>query len=190
MALSHWKDFEDFFADPWRHNRDLMPYWRRHRPWHDDFAFGILPSEFSREFRDMERRARDMERKLQSETIGSVPTTGQDGFQVSMDVQQFNPSEITVKTNENSVLIEGKHEERQDEHGYISRQFTRRYTLPPGYDPNAITSELSSDGVLTVKAPLPKALENNSNERIVSIQHTGPARLNVKENKAIETTNN
>ena len=113
-----------------------------------------------------------------------VPTVGKDGFQVNMDIQQFNPNEVTVKTVDNSIIVEGKHEERPDEHGYISRQFTRRYTLPKGYDPNSVCSTLSSDGVLTIKAPPPQQLE--SNERVVSIQQTGPARLNVKENKAVE----
>lgn len=182
MALSNWKkDFDDFFGES---HRDLFPYWRRHRPWHDDFGFGLVPSEFSREFRDMERRSRDLARRMRDEVMEPIPTTGKDGFQVSVDVQQFTPNEISVKTNDNSVMIIGKHEERPDEHGYISRQFVRRYTLPPGYDPNTISTELSSDGILTIKAPLPKALENK--ERLVSIQHTGPARLNVKENKAID----
>ncbi|XP_048646048.1 heat shock protein beta-1 [Marmota marmota marmota] len=50
----------------------------------------------------------------------------------------------------------GKHEERQDEHGYISRCFTRKYTLPPGVDPTQVSSSLSPEGTLTVEAPMPK----------------------------------
>ena len=152
---------------------------RRHRyqnPF-DDFALGIpqdwlaLPSEM----RQLQRR------ELGRELRDIAPTIGKEGFQVNLDVQQFNPNEITVKTAENSIVIEGKHEERSDEHGYISRQFTRRYTLPKGYDANSVTSSLSSDGVLTIKAPPPKELE--SGERVIPIQQTGPARLSVKENK-------
>lgn len=113
----------------------------------------------------------------------AIPSTGPDGFQVCMDVQQFKPNEISVKTVDNAVLIEAKHEERPDEHGYISRQFVRKYTLPKDYDPNQVVSTLSSDGVLTIKAPPPPAIEDNSKERIVYIQQTGPAMLNVKDNK-------
>lgn len=51
-------------------------------------------------------------------------------FQVILDVQQFSPQEITVKTTDKYIIVEGKHEEKQDEHGYISRQFTRRYQIP------------------------------------------------------------
>jgi HSP20 family molecular chaperone IbpA len=98
-----------------------------------------------------------------------------------MDVAQFKPNEITVKTVDNAVVIEGKHEERQDEHGYISRQFTRKYVLPKDYDPNSVMSSLSSDGVLTVKAPPPKAIDGGS-ERVIQIQHTGPAKSSIKNN--------
>ncbi|XP_011058354.1 PREDICTED: protein lethal(2)essential for life-like isoform X1 [Acromyrmex echinatior] len=76
-----------------------------------------------------------------------------DNFQVILDVQQFSPDEITVKTIDNHVVVEAKHEEKQDEHGYISRHFVRRYVLPPSHDLVNITSTLSSDGVLTVTAP-------------------------------------
>lgn len=73
--------------------------------------------------------------------------------QVILDVQQFSPDEIAVKTIDNCVVVEAKHEEKQDEHGYISRHFVRRYILPPSHDLVNITSTLSSDGVLTITAP-------------------------------------
>lgn len=73
--------------------------------------------------------------------------------QVILDVQQFSPDEITVKTVDNHVVVEAKHEEKQDEHGYISRHFVRKYVLPPSHDLINITSTLSSDGVLTITAP-------------------------------------
>lgn len=189
MALlpSLWRDMDDFYGNPWRLHRELVPSWSST---FDDFGCGFHPFDLTemlrvpKEFRQMEQRAREMQRRMMGHMNESIPTTGKDGFQVCMDVQQFQPNEITVKTVDNSVVIEGKHEERQDEHGYISRQFTRRYTLPKGYDANNISSELSSDGVLTIKAPPPKSLE--SNERQIAITHTGPARLNIKENKPIE----
>uniref|UniRef100_D3TN88 Alpha crystallin n=1 Tax=Glossina morsitans morsitans TaxID=37546 RepID=D3TN88_GLOMM len=108
-------------------------------------------------------------------------TVGKDGFQVCMDVQQFKPNELVVKVADNCIIVEGKHEERQDDHGSISRHFVRRYTLPKGYDPNKVQSTLSSDGVLTVNVPKP-AIEDKSNERVIQIQQVGPAHLNVKEN--------
>lgn len=110
-----------------------------------------------------------------------LPTVGKDGFQVCMDVSQFKPSELTVKTVDRMVVVEGKHEEREDEHGFIQRHFIRKYSLPRGYEPKDVVSTISSDGVLTVKAPPPPAIKDKEcNERIIQIQQTGPAHLNVK----------
>nr|AMA22412.1 heat shock protein beta-1 [Clarias batrachus] len=80
----------------------------------------------------------------------------QDNWKVNLDVKHFAPEELTVKTKDGVVEIIGNHEERRDEHGYISRSFTRKYTLPPGADAEKITSSLSPEGVLTVETPLPK----------------------------------
>lgn len=95
-------------------------------------------------------------------------------FQVILDVQQFTPEEISVKASNNCVVVEGKHEEKQDEHGFISRQFTRRYILPGGYDVADVVSTLSSDGVLTVSAP--KRAPPVAGERSIPILRTGPSK--------------
>ncbi|XP_036340980.1 heat shock protein 67B1 [Rhagoletis pomonella] len=95
------------------------------------------------------------------------------GFQVSMNVKQFAPNELTVKTIDNCIVVEGQHEDKEDGHGVISRHFIRKYMLPKGYDPNEVLSTLSSDGILTVKAPPPAMKTDETLERIVDIQHTG-----------------
>lgn len=51
------------------------------------------------------------------------------------------------------MVVEGKHEEKADEHGYISRHFVRKYLLPADTEPEQVASTLSSDGVLTITAP-------------------------------------
>lgn len=107
---------------------------------------------------------------------------GKEGFQICLDVQHFQPNEISVKTENNSIVVHGKHEEKQDDHGYISREFTRRYELPKGFKVDDVTSSLSSDGILTLKCPHAPALEG-SNVRQIQIQQTGPARLNVNGNE-------
>lgn len=70
-----------------------------------------------------------------------------------------------MKTVGNNIIIEAKHEERQDEHGYVSRQFLRRYVLPPSHDVINITSSLSSDGVLTITAPKKVSNEEEKKQR-------------------------
>jgi len=79
-------------------------------------------------------------------------------FAVNLDVHHFSPEELNVKTTKDSIVIEGKHEEKSDEHGHISRHFTRRYALPKGVHAEHVTSKLSADGVLTIEAPK-KAIE-------------------------------
>lgn len=148
----------------------------------DDFAFGLHPRRLMLEptfIQSLRATPRNQEARKHQGTVGNV---GKDGFQVCMDVQQFKPSELTVKVVDDCVVVEGKHEEREDDHGYISRQFMRRYTLPKGFDSNHVVSTLSSDGVLSVRVPQPKKLEGN-NERHVEIQQVGPAHLNVKGNE-------
>jgi crystallin, alpha B len=88
-------------------------------------------------------------------------------FEVKLDVSHFTPSEIAVKVVENSLLVEGKHEEKQDKHGYVSRQFTRRYILDDDIDVEKMASSLSSDGKLTIHAP--KKLQVGENELIIPI---------------------
>lgn len=151
------------------------------RLYDDDFGIGVWPTDLysfpsprylrpwlKNTFKDVE----DMEKKRH---------IGKDGFEVCLDVQHFAPNEISVKTVDKSIIVEGKHEEKKDDHGYVSRQFTRRYELPEGFKTEDVVSTLSSDGVLTLKAPPAQAIEDKT--RQVQIQHTGPARLNVSENK-------
>jgi crystallin alpha B len=76
----------------------------------------------------------------------------------------------------------GKHEEKQDEHGFVSRHFTRKYLLPSNYKPDAVQSTLSSDGILTVTATAPEILPQQNQERSVPITHVGPSR---QENQSV-----
>ena len=89
-----------------------------------------------------------------------------------MNVSHFKPEELNVKTVDNCLVVEAKHEERPDEHGYVYRHFTRRYVLPPGVKAEEVTSKLSADGVLTITAPRALPDPAPSNERIIPIQQT------------------
>ncbi|XP_077298471.1 lethal (2) essential for life [Arctopsyche grandis] len=126
-------------------------------------------------------RAQNLTRQESASTIN----LDKEKFQVILDIQQFLPNEITVKTVNNCVIVEGKHEEKQDEHGFISRQFTRRYILPQGHDVNDVLSSLSSDGVLTITSPK-KTLPPPGTERVVPITQTGPSK---QQEVKVETSN-
>lgn len=101
--------------------------------------------------------------------FGSTIENQKSKFQITLDVQHFKPNELSVKVVNKEVVIEGKHEERLDEHGAISRQFTRRYFLPNDCDPDDVTSTLSSDGVLNIVANK-KSIKDALNERSVPIK--------------------
>lgn len=58
-----------------------------------------------------------------------------------------------MKISEGQVIVEAKHEEKNDEHGAVSRQFTRKYDLPEDVDEDGVVSHLSKAGVLTITAP-------------------------------------
>lgn len=117
-------------------------------------------------------------------------TIGKDGFQVCLDVHRFAPNEITVKTIDRFIVVTGEHEERQDEHGFVARHFSRRYVLPEGFDMEQVVSQLSSDGVLTIKAPPPAKSLQGSNVRVLQIQHTGPAHLSIGNKEAAKSAEN
>ncbi|MEQ2273510.1 hypothetical protein XENORESO_005060 [Xenotaenia resolanae] len=76
-----------------------------------------------------------------------------DKFTVYLDVKHFSPDELSVKVTDDYLEIQGKHGERQDDHGYVSREFHRRYRLPSAIDQSAITCTLSADGLLTLTGP-------------------------------------
>jgi HSP20 family molecular chaperone IbpA len=127
--------------------------------------------------RSWQRKRRSGNKESSLATVSS----SKDGFQVCLDVEHFAPNEITVKTVDNTITVEGQHNEKEDEHGHIYRHFVRKYSLPKGYDIKDVVSTLSSDGILTIKAPPPQS-SAESNERIIQIQQTGPAHLSVKQN--------
>ena len=89
-----------------------------------------------------------------------------DKFEIKLNVAHFQPQEITVKTVGKDLIVEGKHDERPDENGYISRHFTRRYEMPENIDLERMTSSLSADGKLSVEAPIK---QSSPKERVIPI---------------------
>lgn len=111
-------------------------------------------------------------------------STPEDGFQVSLNVKHFKPEEVSVKVADNNVIIEAKHEERNEDDSYISRHFSRRYTLPDDCSIKDIVSTLSADGILTIRAP-PKEIDTK-NARNIHIQHTGATHIEAETPKKVE----
>nr|XP_022913540.1 protein lethal(2)essential for life-like [Onthophagus taurus] len=149
--------------DPEDLMRPLTIHPDHHHHHHHGRHRGLTPFSYYRPWKSL----------ASEQDVGSTIALDKDRFQVNLDVQHFKPEEIVVKvTGEHTITVEGKHEEMEDEHGYISRSFTRKYILPKGHDIQKVDSKLSSDGVLTITAPTlnPDAIEEH---RKIPIQHTG-----------------
>lgn len=110
--------------------------------------------------------------KKSKEYKGAIFTLEKDGFHICMDVKQFRLTELSVKVIDNeTIVIEAKHGEREDSTGTVSRQIMRKYQIPKETDPEEVYAEISSDGILTVKVPLRK--HKPSQERLIDIKQIG-----------------
>lgn len=83
----------------------------------------------------------EMERKTHIST---------DEFHVFLDVKEYRPDEITVKTINEMVIVEGKQNKRSPNE--IPRHFIRDFQLPEFFDSEDVFSTISDDGVLEIKA--------------------------------------
>lgn len=72
-----------------------------------------------------------------------------------LDVQDFMGGDVKVKVvDERELLVEGRVEKKEEGSLSLSSySFRRRFTLPQHTDMTAITSVMSSDGILTITAP-------------------------------------
>ena len=74
-------------------------------------------------------------------------------FVVSFDVNQFSPEEISVRTQDNKLVVHAKHDEHVDGRSF-SREFSREVDVPRNVNPLALQCTLSSDGILQIEAPV------------------------------------
>ena len=75
-------------------------------------------------------------------------------FEITMDTSQYKPDELKVNVMQNNLTVEAKHtEQSEDGRSFVSRQFSRRYTLPKDCKHELVASNLSADGVLVISAP-------------------------------------
>lgn len=95
-----------------------------------------------------------------------------DTFEVNLDVSEYEPSELNVKTVEGSIVVEGKQEEKKDKHGFVARSFKRRITLPDDVKAENVTCKLASNGILILSAPISRSTPV-TNEREIPISFTG-----------------
>merc|ERR1712241_470500 len=95
-----------------------------------------------------------------------------DQYKILINVEHFLPEELMIKTVDNNVIVEAKHEEKtSDGRSFSTQSFNQSFALPRGVNPEAVSSSLSKTGILTISAPLPRALKTTG-ERLVPIKHS------------------
>jgi len=76
-----------------------------------------------------------------------------DKLELKLDASKYKPEELKVSVDHGMILVEGKHEEKaEDGHIMVSRQFSRKYSLPAGARAEDVVSNLSEEGVLVITA--------------------------------------
>ena len=122
-------------------------------------------SPFRKEFMSRHSNLRQEMMSTGTSTVKNDPNQ----FQVLLDVSQFDASEVEVKTVDYEVIIHAKHDEKEDEHGKISREFTRRIMLPLGVDPLQVTALYDSKGILAIRAHK-EAPDKNGKETLIRVE--------------------
>lgn len=84
----------------------------------------------------------------------SIVNNEQRQFTIALDCRHFEPSEVEVTHGENNqIVVHGKHEEKCDDHGYVSREFTRRYMLPKDCELEKIRATWTPTKQLRIECP-------------------------------------
>ncbi|XP_076854015.1 heat shock protein beta-8 [Brachyhypopomus gauderio] len=87
-----------------------------------------------------------------SEPLRAPPTNPDEPWKVCVNVHSYKPEELNVKTKEGFVEVSGKHEEKQDEGGIVSKNFTKKIQIPSDVDPLTVFASLSPEGVLIIES--------------------------------------
>merc|ERR1719499_1217756 len=81
-------------------------------------------------------------------------------MEISLNATGYKPSEQKVNVADGELNIEGKHEEISEAgHTMVSKQFSRRYTLPAEAKLTEVVSNLSQDGVMVITVPKEKKIQ-------------------------------
>ncbi|GFQ93600.1 hypothetical protein TNCT_521601 [Trichonephila clavata] len=73
-------------------------------------------------------------------------------FRIVMNVKQFLPTELELKIMDRQLVVRGEHGSLLDEHGIVSRKFTRKFEIPDDVDVDTFRSLVDRNGLLVIEA--------------------------------------
>ncbi|XP_062984732.1 heat shock protein beta-3 [Elgaria multicarinata webbii] len=139
VVIRHWVEnpvrYQEYFA-----NQDLEACKLNHS------LYALPGPAIAAETKNMHRAAKSTTETEQNSTDEEKPQ-----FQVLLDVVQFRPEDVIIQTFEGWLLIKAQHGPRMDEHGFITRSFTRQYKLPDGVETKDLTALFCHDGILVIE---------------------------------------
>ena len=73
-------------------------------------------------------------------------------FSIEVDIQDFEPEDIDIKVQGDSIILAGRREIKRGSSSSV-RQFNQKFAIPTGLDVSALTTEMTSEGMLVISAP-------------------------------------
>ncbi|MFH4974469.1 hypothetical protein AB6A40_001178 [Gnathostoma spinigerum] len=97
-------------------------------------------------------------------------TSNMNELTLRVDTAPFRAEDLKVSVVDQFVVVEASHPEREDELGYVERRFVRKFRLPNPVLAECVTSNLSSDGILTISAKAPERKIEDKGSRTIPIK--------------------
>merc|ERR1719147_316867 len=95
-------------------------------------------------------------------------------MEISLNTTGYKPDELKVNVSNGELSIEGKHEEKTESgQTMISRQFSKKYSLPSEAKLTEVVSNLSQDGVMVITVPKEKRIQEiKEDNKNLNVEHT------------------
>jgi len=74
-------------------------------------------------------------------------------LKLQVDIGEFNPEDVVVKTLDRKLIVHAEHEEKAAGRT-LHKEFNKEYDLPESVDPATIQAYIGDDNKLTIEAPI------------------------------------
>lgn len=101
----------------------------------------------------------------------AAPTIKDNKYQLALDLRNFDPNEIKVKMDKNSLQVSGKREKKsEDGHCYEYREYHQHFTVPENVKSEQLKCQIDKNGFLKLEAPLKVPQVEENKERTIPIE--------------------